>query len=255
MIYVHNLWKSYKKTDVLKGLSLHIPAQQVMIILGRSGVGKSVLLRQIAGLEKPDRGHIEVDGVRLVAKSSRQHIGMLFQSSALFDSMTVGENVGFYLAEHTAIPKSERDDLIDTALKKVGLNGFQWRLPSELSGGQKRRAALARLIVYKPKIMLYDEPTTGLDPVTAAQINELIAETHRELKATTLVVTHDIQSALFLGDSFALHHDGQIACVEEKERFLQSSNPLIREFLQNAFVSQKYMTLFDKRNGSSCVTT
>lgn len=255
MISVQDLWKSYKGVSVLKGLSLEVPAEKTLIIVGRSGVGKSVLLRQITGLEKPDKGIIQVNGVTIstLKKSERkqvmQQFGMLFQSSALFDSLSVGENVGFYLKEHSELHSfspSQIDDQVHITLQKVGLTDMQSKMPSELSGGQKRRAALARLLIYRPKIMLCDEPTTGLDPVTAMQINELIAETHNELSATTIIVTHDLQSALTLGDLFALHHDGKIHSVDTKEGFLQSSNPLIREFLQNAIISPEYTNMIRK---------
>ena len=250
MITVHDLWKSYRGTPVLKGLSLTVPACKTMIILGRSGVGKSVLLRQILGIETPDSGYVEVDGMRISDQTSQQHynnkktIGMLFQSSALFDSMTIGDNVAFYFTEHRdqcggQCAGSELKDRVDEALVKVGLQGYQNKMPSELSGGQKRRAALARLIIYRPKIMLCDEPTTGLDPITAMQINELIAATHQELGATTVIVTHDLLSALTLGDFFAMHHDGKISSVNTKEDFVQSKDPLIVEFLQNASIHNK----------------
>lgn len=255
MITVQDLWKSYNGVPILKGLTLSVPAGKTLIIVGRSGVGKSVLLRQMTGLEKPDKGIIQIDGqtISTLSKQDRHTImkqfGMLFQSSALFDSLTVGDNVGFYLKEHNDehnYSQSQIDDLVQESLRKVGLAGMHAKMPSELSGGQKRRAALARLLIYRPKIMLCDEPTTGLDPVTAMQINELIAETHNELKATTIIVTHDLQSALTLGDLFALHHDGKILSVDTKEAFLQSSNPLIMEFLQNAIISPKYTNMVKK---------
>lgn len=255
MIIVKDLWKSYRNVKVLTGLTLEVPPGKTMIILGRSGVGKSVLLRQITGLEKPDQGSVEVDGVIISRLKQRelykvmQNFGMLFQSSALFDSMSVEDNVGFYLKEHgdlTKLSPGQIQDKVYEALNKVGLADMQNKMPSELSGGQKRRAALARLLIYRPKIMLYDEPTTGLDPVTAMHINELIADTHKELSATTIIVTHDIQSALTLGDLFALHHDGKIVSVDSKEAFLQSKNPLIQEFLQNAMIAPQYAALIEK---------
>lgn len=249
MITVQDLWKSYNGVPILKGLTLNVPAGKTLIIVGRSGVGKSVLLRQITGLEKPDSGTIEIDGQNIASfKKQKLHtvmkqFGMLFQSSALFDSLSIGDNVGFYLTEHNdenGYSKSHIADLVNESLEKVGLAGMQTKMPSELSGGQKRRAALARLLIYRPKIMLCDEPTTGLDPITAMQINELIGETHNELQATTIIVTHDLQSALTLGDLFALHHEGKIISVDTKEAFLQSSNPLIAEFLHNAIISPEY---------------
>ena len=244
---IHDSWKSYKEVPVLKGINLNIPSQKKLIIMGRSGVGKSVLLRHITGLEKPDSGYVEVDGTRISELNQNElykfmkNFGMLFQSSALFDSMTVEDNVAFYFNEHGTeqgqMPLSELSDRVADALNQVGLNDFQMKMPAELAGGQKRRAALARLIIYGPKVMLYDEPTTGLDPITAMQINELIEKTHEKLKATTVIVTHDLQSALFLGDLFALHHNGQIESVDEKRGFLTSTNLLIKEFFENALIS------------------
>jgi phospholipid/cholesterol/gamma-HCH transport system ATP-binding protein len=236
----------------LKGLSLSVPQGKTLIILGKSGVGKSVMLRQILGIEKPDAGHIEVDGIRITDLDRSDlyemmgQFGMLFQSSALFDSMTIYENVAFYLHQHGHPKTKERlaekivKERVENALEKVGLSGYSEKMPSELSGGQKRRAALARLIIYEPKILLYDEPTTGLDPITAMQINELIQKTQEELKATAIVVTHDMNSALEIGDLFALHHDGKIEHMDEKMRFIGCDNPLIRDFLSNAMIAEKY---------------
>jgi phospholipid/cholesterol/gamma-HCH transport system ATP-binding protein len=247
-IEVVDLWKSYQGTYILKGCSLRVPKGKTLIILGKSGVGKSVLLRQILGIEQPDRGHIFIHGVCVTNLKDRERfllknrMGMLFQSSALFDSMNVFENVAFYLrqhgdpdADHPLSEETIRVRVLD-ALEKVYLRGFEKKMPSELSGGQKRRVALARLMVYKPQILLYDEPTTGLDPITTMQINELIVKISSELKATSIIVTHDIQSALMIGDLFSLHDDGKIVCVEEKSKFLQSDNPLVQSFLEHAFI-------------------
>lgn len=251
-IIVKDLWKSYGNDFILKGINLIVPKGKIFIILGRSGVGKSVLLRQILGLEKPDKGSIDVDGIRITDLEKQEllnvvhRFGMLFQSSALFDSLTIGENIAFYLHQHgdplskQRLTKSEIDDQVHEALDKVGLAGYEKKVPSMLSGGQKRRAALARLIIYRPKIVLYDEPTTGLDPITSQQINELIIKTQQELNATSIVVTHDIHSALEIGDLFGLHNDGKIEYVEEKERFIRSSNPIIRDFFANAIIAPKY---------------
>lgn len=244
MIEVRNLWKSYGDLAVLKGLNLHVPEGKIIVIMGRSGVGKSVLLRHIMGLEKPDQGSISVQGVEITSLSQKmlfesiKHFGMLFQGSALFDSMTVGENVAFYPKEHKTIAKSEIAGRVAASLDQVGLSGFEKKMPSQLSGGQKRRAAIARLNIYQPNVMLFDEPTTGLDPITAMQINELIAKTHKELRSTSIIVTHDVQSALFLGNLFALHHEGVIREVLTKDQFLESENPLIREFINNSFIKK-----------------
>lgn len=243
MIHVHEVWKRYGNMEVLKGLSLDILDGETMVILGRSGVGKSVLLRQIIGLEMPDKGYIEVDGqlvTDLRAQTTRpglKPMGMLFQGSALFDSMDVGQNTAFYLRQHNqSLSEGEMNDRIANALEMVGLEGIERKMPSELSGGMRKRAALARLIVYRPQIILYDEPTTGLDPITSMQINELINRTKEELKATSIVVTHDIRSALEVGDRLAFHDDGKIAHVAPKFEFLKIEDPHVRDFFNNAII-------------------
>lgn len=241
VIHVHDVWKSYGSLQVLKGLSLDVYEDETVVILGRSGVGKSVLLKQIIGLETPDKGFIEIDGNRVTTPHSRlrakspRKIGMLFQGSALFDSMTVGENTAFYLDQHdSSLGDKEIKRRVAEALKMVGLEGTQNKMPSDLSGGMRKRAALARLIVYRPSIILYDEPTTGLDPMTAMQINELINATKKELRATSVVVTHDIRSALEVGDRLAFHHDGKILKIAPKDEFFEIEDKNIRAFFANA---------------------
>lgn len=243
MIEIEDLWKSYEGNQVLKGLSLKVETEETLVILGRSGVGKSVLLKHIIGIAHSDRGYIEVDGVRVSDLNGEErytatrHMGMLFQGAALFDSMNIEENTAFYLKQHGNLEtgkkyaKSEIQDRVDEALKMVDLEGTQKKMPSDLSGGMRKRAGLARLIVYRPKYLLYDEPTTGLDPITAMQINELIVKTQEELKATSIVVTHDIISALFVGDRLALHKEGKIAYIDKPDPFLQIDDPVI-EFLR-----------------------
>lgn len=254
MISVKDVWKTYGQQEVLKGLSLFVPRETTMVILGRSGTGKSVLLRQIIGLEQPDRGAIWIDGKCLTHGSPAHRravlkdVGMLFQSSALFDSLTVGENVAFYLQQHKSEAAFQKlnaktlASLVDHALELVGLPGYAKKMPAQLSGGQKRRAALARLIIYEPRILLFDEPTTGLDPITAMQINSLIAETVHRLKATAILVTHDLNCALTVGDYFALHHEGKIAYVDEKQAFLQKDDTLVRTFLEQAMLPANKLT-------------
>jgi phospholipid/cholesterol/gamma-HCH transport system ATP-binding protein len=259
MIEVHNLWKRYGKLEVLKGLYLDILDGETLVILGRSGVGKSVLLRQIIGLEKPDDGYVDVDNQRVTDLSFEQRVknrslkrmGMLFQGSALFDSMTVAENTRFYLDQHeSSLSNSEINDRVEIALNMVGLKDTQLKMPSELSGGMRKRAALARLIVYRPQIILYDEPTTGLDPITASQINELINKTKNELKATSIVVTHDIRSAMEIGDRLAFHHEGKIALVAPKAEFLKSDNPILKEFFNDSIINEKYFEDIKNHKGS-----
>lgn len=255
MIHVHDVWKRYGKLQVLKGLSLDIFDGETLVILGRSGVGKSVLLKQIIGLEVPDKGYVEVDKERVTDLTIRairpglKPMGMLFQGSALFDSMDVGLNTSFYLRQHAhSLTEAEIQQRVAQALEMVGLAGIERKMPSELSGGMRKRAALARLIVYRPEIILYDEPTTGLDPITSMQINELINKTKKELKATSVVVTHDIRSALTVGDRLAFHNDGKIAHVAPKAEFLQIDDPIIRDFFSNAIIDKEELEKY-KQSG------
>jgi phospholipid/cholesterol/gamma-HCH transport system ATP-binding protein len=248
IIRVRDLKKSYGSVEVLKGLNLDIFEGETLVILGRSGVGKSVLLKQIIGLEMPDAGSVEVDGrvmsdsVKYQRDPKSKRIGMLFQGSALFDSMTVTENTAYYLRQHEPhLSEKILLERVDNALEMVGLEEAGEKIPSDLSGGMRKRAALARLIVYRPQIILYDEPTTGLDPITAMQINELINKTQRELQATSVVVTHDIRSAMEVGDRLAFHHDGTILLVAPKEEFMQTENPLVQSFFANAILSNDYL--------------
>lgn len=246
IIRAKDVWKSYGKLTVLKGLNLDVYKGETLVILGRSGVGKSVLLKQILGIETPDKGSIEVSGQNMSALSTNKRyeavkrMGMLFQGAALFDSMTVGENVAFYLRQHEPNLKEEEiSKRVDEALTMVGLGGTQGKMPSDLSGGMRKRAALARLIVYRPLIILYDEPTTGLDPITSAQINDLINQTKKELKATSIVVTHDIRSAMDVGDRLAFHNEGKIAQIGPKTDFLKIDDPLLQQFFQNAIITEQ----------------
>lgn len=246
MIKIEGLWKQYGSLKVIRGLDLYVEKGETLVILGRSGVGKSVLLKQIIGIEKPDAGSVEIENCNIVSMSEAERsnflrgMGMLFQGAALFDSMNVRDNTAFHLVEHgnmeTGKPytEAEIDNLVAEVLESVDLAGTELKMPSDLSGGMRKRAGLARIIVYRPKILLYDEPTTGLDPITAMQINDLIIKIQKELDATSIVVTHDIRSALKVADKLALHHDGRIVHVAKKEEFFNIDDPLIRSFISNA---------------------
>ncbi len=246
MIIVDNICKSFDGNNVLKNFSINIETGKTVVILGRSGEGKSVLLKNIIGIQKPDSGFIDIDGVKIselsggkLFKSLKKiGLGMLFQGSALFDSMTVFENTAFYLNQHEDLSYSEIKDKVADALAIVDMPDTQHLMPADLSGGMRKRAALARLIVYRPHTILYDEPTTGLDPITAMHINELILKTQTELKTTSVVVTHDIASALKVSDRIALQHDGKIAFYETKEDFVRIEDPLVRGFLKNALPNE-----------------
>lgn len=248
MIRIRNLCKSYGKLQVLKNLNLDINEGETLVILGRSGIGKSVLLRQIIGIEEPDSGSIEIDGQHFSKMSPKERkvltlqMGMLFQGGALFDSMTVGENVAFYLRQHNSdLREDEVQRRVAEALEMVDLKGVQEKMPSDLSGGMRKRAALARVIVYRPHIVLYDEPTTGLDPITSMQINELIIRTKKELKSTSVVVTHDIKSALEVGDCIAFQSNMCITHVAQKKDFLKIDDPQIHAFFENASLTEQYL--------------
>lgn len=237
MIKAENITKYFGPLMVLKDFSLEISPGETLVILGRSGAGKSVFLKLLLGLEKPDSGHIIINDTIISSLfgpplyRAIKHMGMLFQGGALFDSMSVFENVAFYLMQHGKLPLSEISDRVSLALKMVEMQGSERKMPAELSGGMRKRVALARLIVYRPTVILYDEPTTGLDPITAMHINELIIKTKEELKATSIVVTHDIASALTVADRLALLEDGKIATTENKEAFTTSKHPSIQAFL------------------------
>ena len=222
---------------VLDRMDLKVARGETLVIIGRSGCGKSVFLKHTIGLLKADSGRMLVDGTDIAALSTKRlnalrlRFGMLFQGSALFDSMTVGENVGFSLTEHTPLGPQEIRKRVEEALEMVGLKGTEDLHPAELSGGMKKRVALARAICMRPEILLYDEPTTGLDPITAAAINELIVRLHDKLKVTALAVTHDMVSVYKIATRVAMMYQGKIVETGTPEQIRNSSNPVVRQFI------------------------
>ncbi len=235
-----DVWKRLGKKEVLRGLDLDVPTGECLAIIGRSGTGKSVLLKHVVGLMKPDQGAVHVNGVDVSGLREkdllelRRGMGMLFQGGALFDSMTVGENVGLPLREHTAMPETQIDIVVSEKLSLVGLEGTETMRPSNLSGGMKKRAALARSLVLNPKIMLYDEPTTGLDPITSDLINRLIKRLQKRLGMTSIAVTHDMRSAYHIADRIAMLHEGRIHAVGTPEEIQATQDPAVRQFIEGS---------------------
>ncbi|MBN1894403.1 ABC transporter ATP-binding protein [bacterium] len=240
MIEIKRIKKSFGGKPVLKGISLDIPEKKATVLIGRSGCGKTVLLRILIGLLRPDEGQVLVDGEDMAGLSrkalfrARRKFGMLFQSAALFDSMTVGENISLALREHTDLSKTEIAEKVREKLDLVGLEGVEDRMPSELSGGMKKRVGLARALIMDPRYVLYDEPTTGLDPETADAINELIGGTGRRLGITSVVVTHDLVSARRIGDRFAMISEGHIVFDGTPEGFQACQKPAVRRFINGS---------------------
>jgi phospholipid/cholesterol/gamma-HCH transport system ATP-binding protein len=236
-IRVEGLYKAFGKVEVLMGTDLTVAKGESMVVIGGSGTGKSVLVKHIIGLLHPDAGTVTVDGrqvstlKRTELSDLRRRMGMLFQYAALFDSMTVGENVAFALRRHTKMSESEVRERVAEVLGMVGLSGVEETWPAELSGGMKKRAGLARAIAMGPEIMLYDEPTTGLDPILADQINELILDFRERLNVTSVAITHDMVSAYKIADRIAMLHDGRIEEVGTPEQIQNSDNPVIQQFI------------------------
>jgi phospholipid/cholesterol/gamma-HCH transport system ATP-binding protein len=234
--------KAYGTKHVLRGANLQVFRGEVLVILGGSGTGKSVTLRQMLGLEAPDTGRViveEEDVTDLPEEELyriRKKFGMLFQSGALFDSMTVFENVAFPLREHTDMSEEEIVRAVKEKLELVNLPGSENLMPVDLSGGMRKRVGLARSIVLDPKVILYDEPTTGLDPITSQTINELIVDLQSKLNVTSVVVTHDIHSAFFVGDRIAFLHQGVFEWIGSMDEARDSDNPRLREFLKASAV-------------------
>jgi len=237
MIEIRNLYKVFGAQMVLNNLSLTVRRGETKAIIGRSGVGKSVLLKNIVGLIKPDSGSIKINGTEVTNLNEKEYdrvrmeIGMVFQSGALFDSMSVGENVGFVLNEFMNLDKKTVKDKIHDALALVGLKDVESLMPSQLSGGMKKRVSLARVLCMEPHIILYDEPTSEIDPITAAAINSLIIEMRDKLKVTSIVVTHDMNSAYRIADSIAMFYKGQVIADGKPDEIKHSKHPVVQQFI------------------------
>ncbi|QRK06517.1 ABC transporter ATP-binding protein [Archangium violaceum] len=242
MIEIVGLHKSFGETKVLTGIDLAVPAGSTCVILGGSGSGKTVLMKHMIGLLKPDQGRVIVDGEDLVPMGAeelervRRKFGMVFQAAALFDSMDVYENVAFPLREHSRMPEEEVRALVRSKLDLMGLpKSVESKFPADLSGGMRKRVGLARAIVMNPKIVLYDEPTTGLDPITTDYVDEMILAAQRELGITSVVISHDIASAFNIADQIAFLSKGVILEQGPPEQVRASQHPTVKVFLETWF--------------------
>jgi len=240
MIRIRGLRKKLGNKQVLDGLDLDVASGETLVVIGRSGTGKSVLLKHIIGLMAPDEGSIEIEDEEIVGMPEarmnevRMRFGMLFQSAALFDSMSVGENVGLALREHHLAPPDDVARIVSERLSWVGLQGGEDMKPSSLSGGMRKRVGLARAIAVDPAYILYDEPTTGLDPITADAINELIRSLQQRLGVTSVVVTHDMTSAYHVGDRIAMINDGRVVFQGTIDQTRKTTDPMVRQFIQGS---------------------
>lgn len=241
-ITITDLHKSFGANHVLRGVNLTVEPGESMVVIGGSGSGKSVLIKHIIGLLKPDRGSILVDGEEVTTmrerqlKELRKKFGMLFQAAALFDSLTVGENVAFALVEHTRLSRAEIADRVREKLTLVGLPGTEDLFPAELSGGMKKRVGLARALAIEPEVILYDEPTTGLDPIMADAINDLIVEMRERFAITSIAITHDMVSAYKIGHRLAMLYQGKIIFTGTPEECKNTTNPMVRQFITGSSV-------------------
>ena len=242
MIHIacRDVHKRFVLKRVLKGVDLIVNPGETLVVMGQSGCGKSVLLKHLVGLMSPDRGHVYVDGEdithfrRKKLFEMRMRFGMVFQSAALFDSLSVAENVGLAIREHTNKDEDEINEICERKLRMVGLSGVGTKRPSELSGGMKKRVGFARAIAMEPECLLYDEPTTGLDPIMADVINNLIIKLNDELEITSVVVTHDLASAYKVGDRIAMLHNGRIIFIGTPDEIRSSDNETVRQFVEGS---------------------
>jgi phospholipid/cholesterol/gamma-HCH transport system ATP-binding protein len=242
MIELVSLYKSFGSLQVLRGVNLAVEKGESMTVIGGSGSGKSVLIKHIIGLLFPDKGKIIIDGQVLNELDEfdlnelRKKFGMLFQGAALFDSLNVWENVGFSLKQHTKLSNTEIRKIATEKLALVGLKDVEDKMPSELSGGMKKRVGLARAICMDAEIILYDEPTTGLDPITADSINDLIVDLRKKLGVTSVAITHDMQSAYKISDRIAMLYKGEIQEIGTPDQIRNTTNPIVRQFITGSAV-------------------
>jgi len=246
MIEVRNLKKELGSHPVLDGVSFRVETGESVVIIGRSGGGKSVLLKHLIGLMSPDDGEVLIDGEDLCGLSERQLLrvrskfGMLFQGAALFDSLTVAENVSFALDRQKRLTPEEIRQMVAEVLEMVELEGTEKKKPSELSGGMRKRVGLARAIIYRPQIVLYDEPTTGLDPVVSDSIDQLILRVRDRLKVTTVVVTHDMRSARRLGQRILMLYNKKIYVAGTPDEIFSSTDPVVHRFVNGISVPKEH---------------
>jgi phospholipid/cholesterol/gamma-HCH transport system ATP-binding protein len=236
-VEVRGLRKSFNGQEVLKGLDFQVQPGEIFVIMGPSGSGKSVLLKHIIGLETPDAGEILIAGESIQSPEvmSKHRMALVFQSGALLNSLTVGENVGLYLAEHQLKPPDEIERVVLEKLEVVGLKGTEDKMPNELSGGMKKRAAIARALVIEPQLILYDEPTSELDPLSAVVIGEEILKLNERIHVTSLVVSHDRDLAFGVADRVAVIHEGRILTIGSPEEVQRNPDPIIKKFLHADF--------------------
>lgn len=240
MITLDGVFKKLGGRRILKGVDLEIPQGSTFVIIGKSGTGKSVTIKHMVGLMRADRGRVLVDGKdmgtlgRAALSEVRRKIGLVFQHGALLNSMTVGENVALPLVENEKPPRAEVGRRVREALAKVGMEKDLHKLPAEISGGMRKRAGLARAIVRNPQIVLYDEPTSGLDPVMSSAINILIRKMQSDLGCTSVVVTHDMESAYYIGDQIGMLYEGEIIEVGTPEEIKNTKNPIVKQFIHGS---------------------
>ena len=234
---VRDLRKSYDGQEVLKGLTFEVKRGEIFVVMGPSGSGKSVLLKHLIGLETPDQGDIRIENepVQSPGVMDRYRLAMVFQSGALLSSLTVGENVGLYLTEHRLAPPEEIARIVSAKLEQVGLHAVEDKLPSELSGGMKKRVAIARALVIEPQLILYDEPTSKLDPLIAVTIGAEILRLNRRIQVTSVVVTHDRDLAFGIADRIALLHEGELIALGTPAEVKAHPHPLVQRFLHADF--------------------